>query len=217
MNKQFDLLIFDWDGTLIDTIDWITHSLQEAAERCGCDVPDAQAAKNVIGLSIQSATSTLHPEVDASTHNKLVQWYTQIYASKKLTRDDLFPNVFEMLVELKESGYQLGIATGKTRCGLQAALQATQTEHLFSVTRSADETHSKPDPTMLLEIMQLTKNPPERSLMIGDSIHDLQMAKNARISSVAVACGANSKETLQTCQPLLCLDYATELLSHLIR
>jgi phosphoglycolate phosphatase len=217
MNKQFDLLIFDWDGTLIDTIDWITHSLQEAAVRCGCDVPEAQAAKNVIGLSIQAATSTLHPEVDTPTHEKLVQHYTQIYGSKHLTRDDLFPNTFEMLVELKQSGYQLAVATGKTRRGLQAALHATETEHLFTVTRSADETRSKPDPTMLMEIMQLTKNPPERSLMIGDSSHDLQMAKNTRISSVAVACGANSKESLQSHQPLLCLDYATELLSHLIR
>lgn len=217
MNKQFDLLIFDWDGTLIDTIDWITHSLQEAAIRCGCDVPEAQAAKNVIGLSIQAATSTLHPEVDTPTHEKLVQEYSQIYASKHLSRDDLFPNAFEMLVELKQFGYQLAVATGKTRRGLQAALHATQTEHLFTVTRCADETRSKPDPTMLMEIMQLTQNPPERSLMIGDSHHDLQMAKNARISSVAVACGANSKESLQACQPLLCLDYATELLSHLSR
>ena len=215
MNNRFDLLIFDWDGTLIDSIDWITHCLQTAAERCGCDVPERQAAKNVIGLSIQKATSTLHPEVDAQTLEQLVQHYSREYLSKKLSREDLFPDVVEMLVELKQAGYQLAVATGKTRHGLQQALQSTETEDLFSVTRCADETASKPEPKMLLEIMQLTNCPPERSLMVGDSIHDLQMASNAHISSVAVYCGAHSKDTLQHYEPLLCLAHATELLAYL--
>ena len=217
MNNRFDLLIFDWDGTLINTIDWITYSLQTAAKRCDCDIPEAQAAKDVIGLSIQAATTALHPSVDTKTHDQLVKHYSEIYASKQLSRADLFPDTFEMLLELKQAGYQLAVATGKTRRGLNEALHATQTEHLFTATRCADETQSKPDPTMLLEIMQVTSNAPERSLMVGDSIHDLQMANNARISSVAVSCGANSKETLQTYQPLLSLNHATELLAYLSR
>jgi phosphoglycolate phosphatase len=215
MNNRFDLLIFDWDGTLINTIDWITHCLQTAAERCGCDVPERQAAKNVIGLSIQKATSTLHPDVGTQTLEQLVQHYSREYLSKKLSRDDLFPDIVEMLVELKQAGYQLAVATGKTRHGLQEALQATRTEDLFSVTRCADETASKPEPKMLLEIMQVTNCLPERSLMIGDSIHDLQMATNAHISSVAVYCGAHPKDTLQHYKPLLCLSHATELLAYL--
>jgi phosphoglycolate phosphatase len=215
MNNRFDLLIFDWDGTLINTIDWIAHSLQTAAERCGCKIPEPQAAKDVIGLSIQAATATLHPDADAQTLAQLVQHYSQVYSAKPLSRDDLFPNTYDMLVELKQAGYTLAVATGKTRRGLQEALHATQTEDLFTVTRCADETSSKPDPKMLLEIMQVTNAAPERCLMIGDSIHDLQMAINARMSSVAVYCGANSKDTLQAFQPLLCLSHATELLSYL--
>ncbi len=215
MNNRFDLLIFDWDGTLINTIDWITYCLQTAAERCACEIPEPQAAKDVIGLSIQEATAKLHPEVDVKTHEQLVQHYSREYSSKQLSRDDLFPNTYEMLVELKQAGYQLAVATGKTRRGLQAALDATDTEHLFCATRCSDETRSKPDPTMLLEIMQVTNNVPERSLMVGDSIHDLQMATNARMSSVAVYCGAHSKDILQTLQPLLCLNHATELLAYL--
>jgi phosphoglycolate phosphatase len=215
MNNRFDLLIFDWDGTLINSIDWITHCLQTAAERCGCAIPEPQAAKDVIGLSIQEATSTLHPNVDTKTHEQLVQHYSQAYLSKQLSREDLFPDVIDMLVELKQAGYSLAVATGKTRHGLQAALQATGTEALFDITRCSDETASKPDPKMLLEIMQVTNNPPERSLMVGDSIHDLQMATNALISSVGVCCGAHSKDTLQHYKPLLCLTHATELLAYL--
>ncbi|MDD1606017.1 MAG: HAD-IA family hydrolase [Methylococcaceae bacterium] len=215
MNNRFDLLIFDWDGTLINTIDWITHCLQTAAERCGCRIPEQQAAKDVIGLSIQEATSTLHPNVDAKTHEQLVQHYSQEYLSKQLSRADLFPDTYEMLVELKQAGYSLAVATGKTRHGLQAALQATGTEALFDITRCADETASKPNPKMLLEIMQVTNHPPERSLMVGDSIHDLQMAANALISSIGVCCGAHSKDTLQHYKPLLCLTHATELLAYL--
>jgi phosphoglycolate phosphatase len=215
MNNRFDLLIFDWDGTLINTIDWITHCLQTAAARCACTIPEAQAAKNVIGLSIQAATSTLHPDMDAETHEQLVQHYSHEYSSKQLSRADLFPNIVEMLVELKQAGYLLAVATGKTRHGLQEALRATATEDLFCVTRCADETASKPNPKMLLEIMQVANCVPERTLMVGDSIQDLQMAHNARISSVGVSCGAHSKDTLHQHQPLLCLPLATELLAYL--
>jgi phosphoglycolate phosphatase len=215
MNNRFDLLIFDWDGTLINSIDWIAHCLQTAAERCGCAIPETQAAKDVIGLNIQNATSTLHPKADAHTLEQLVQHYSQEYSSKQLSRADLFPEVIEMLEELKQAGYQLAVATGKTRHGLQDALQATATEDLFAVTRCADETASKPDPKMLLEIMQVTNCTPERTLMIGDSIHDLQMANNARISVVGVTCGAHSKDILQQHEPLLCLAHATELLAYL--
>lgn len=215
MNNRFDLLVFDWDGTLINTIDWIAYCLQTAAEHCGCAIPDVQAAKNVIGLSIQEATSTLHPNVNANTHEQLVQHYSRLYLSKQLSQNDLFPDVIDMLVILKQAGYQLAVATGKTRHGLQEALHATATKDLFCVTRCADETASKPNPQMLLEIMQVTNCTPERTLMIGDSIHDLQMAHNARISSVGVCCGAHSKDNLQQYEPLLCLTHTTELLAYL--
>ena len=213
MKNRFDLIIFDWDGTLIDSIDWIASCLQQAADQCGIAVPEAQAAKNVIGLSINNAMQTLFPEIDPHTQAQLVACYSQQYNSKQISPDDLFPGVYAMLVELKESGYQLAVATGKTRVGLQKALQATGPEEVFCVTRCADETASKPDPKMLLEIIQHTQAAKERTLMIGDSIHDLQMALNAPISAIAVSCGANSAELLQQYHPLLCLQQPTELLN----
>jgi phosphoglycolate phosphatase len=213
MKSRFDLIIFDWDGTLINSIDWITNCLQHAAVQYDCPVPEAQAAKDVIGLSINKAMQTLFPEVGEQMQKQLVACYSQKYFSKQISRDDLFPGVYEMLVQLNKTGYQLAVATGKTRAGLQEALQATGTEELFCITRCADETASKPDPRMLREIIQHTHTAKERSLMVGDSIHDLQMAHNVHISAIAVSCGAHSAEFLQQFNPLLCLQQPTELLN----
>ena len=213
MKNRFDLIIFDWDGTLIDSIDWITSCLQHAAMQYDCHIPESQAAKDVIGLSIDKAMQTLFPDEDKQTQAQLVACYSQKYFSKQISKDDLFPGVYEMLVQLNETGFQLAVATGKSRAGLQEALKATGTEELFCITRCADETASKPDPLMLHEIIQHTHTAKERSLMVGDSIHDLQMALNAHISSIAVSCGAHSEEFLQQYNPLLCLQQPTALLN----
>jgi phosphoglycolate phosphatase len=213
MKNRFDLIIFDWDGTLINSIDWIASCLQQAAVQCGRPIPETQAAKDVIGLSINKAMHALFPEADPQTQEQLVASYSQIYFSKPISQEDLFPGVYEMLVKLNEAGYQLAVATGKTRAGLQEALQATGTENLFSVTRCADETASKPDPRMLQEIIQHAQTAKERTLMVGDSIHDLQMALNASISAIAVSCGAHSAKFLLQYQPLLCLQQPTELMN----
>jgi phosphoglycolate phosphatase len=213
MKNRFELLIFDWDGTLMDSIGWIVHCLQTAADRAGCKVPPTQAAKDVIGLSLIRAMDNLFPEADPELREQLVCAYSQEYASRVLGPGDLFAGVREMLEELNGAGYRLAVATGKTRAGLQKALRATGTEALFCITRAADETSSKPDPTMLLEIMSHMKVAPERALMIGDSIHDLQMAQNAHISAIGVSCGAHSEEILQQYLPLLCLQQPTELLN----
>jgi phosphoglycolate phosphatase len=213
MKNRFDLIIFDWDGTLINSIDWITHCLQNAAAQCNCPIPESQAAKDVIGLSINKAMQALFPDADEQTQKQLLECYSQKYSSKQITRDDLFPGVYPMLVQLKAAGYQLAVATGKTRAGLRRALQATETEDLFGITRCADETASKPDPRMLREIIKHTNATNERTLMVGDSIHDLQMALNAHISAIAVSCGAHSEEFLQQYNPLLCLQQPAELLN----
>ena len=213
MKNRFDLIIFDWDGTLINSIDWITNCLQHAAVQCDRPIPETQAAKDVIGLSINKAMQSLFPEVDKQTQERLVACYSQKYFSRQISRDDLFPGVYEMLVQLNEAGYQLAVATGKTRAGLQEALQATETEELFCITRCSDETASKPDPRMLNEIIRHTHTAKERSLMVGDSIHDLQMALNAHISAIGVSCGAHSAEFLQQYNPLLCLQQPAELLN----
>ena len=213
MKNRFDLIIFDWDGTLINSIDWITHCLQYAAIQYDCPIPEPQAAKDVIGLSIYKAMQTLFPDADPLIQKQLVACYSQKYRSKQISKDDLFPGVHGMLEQLNEAGYKLAVATGKTRAGLQDALKATGTEEQFRITRCADETASKPDPKMLHEIIQHTNSTKERTLMVGDSIHDLQMAHNAHISAIAVSCGAHSEEFLQQYNPLLCLQQPSELLN----
>lgn len=213
MKNRFELLIFDWDGTLMDSIGWIVHCLQTAAHRAGCPIPTPDAAKEVIGLSIIRAMESLFPEADPELREQLIRAYSQEYASKSLGPGDLFTGVREMLEELNGAGYRLAVATGKTRAGLQKALLATRTEDLFDITRTADETASKPDPKMLQEIMSHLNMAPARTLMIGDSIHDLQMAQHAQISAIGVSCGAHSEEILQQYQPLLCLQQPAELLN----
>lgn len=215
MKNRFDLIIFDWDGTLIDSIDWIARCLQNASNNTRHAMPDYQAAKDVIGLSIERAIEALYPEANVDEVLELVNRYETAYFSKKLSRDDLFSGVYEMLESLKKQGYLLAIATGKTREGLDEALNATGTADLFCQTRCADETQSKPHPLMLEEIMISTKTLPERTLMVGDSTHDLQMALNANIVSIGVATGAHDAEQLKNYKPLDCLLHPTELSNYL--
>ena len=213
MKNRFELIVFDWDGTLINTIDWIVTCLQTAGIKHGFVSPEPQAAKDVIGLDIQNAVQTLYPEADSQTQRQIVSDYSQTYFSKKLSQNDFFPGVYEMLKRLKDSGYRMAVATGKTREGLDKALKATETEDIFDITRCADETASKPNPLMLHEIMYLTGTSPTKTLMVGDSIHDMQMALNANIASIGVICGANDAESLRLYDPLLCLHQPTELLN----
>ncbi len=214
MKNRFDLIVFDWDGTLINTIYWIVHCLQLAGEHYGFAKPEPQAAKAVIGLCIDNAVAALYPAADAQTQKAIVALYSKTYFSKRLSQDDFFPGVHAMLLSLKDKGYSLAVATGKTRIGLNEALSATGTGKIFDITRCADETASKPNPKMLHEIMEHTQTTADRALMVGDSIHDLQMAQNAKIPSIGVACGANSAEALARYNPLLCLQLPTELLNY---
>ena len=216
MKNRFDLIIFDWDGTLIDSIDWIARCLQNAANDTRHAIPDYQSAKDVIGLSIEKAIAALFPDANENEVNTLVGHYEKAYFSKKISRDDLFTGVFDMLEALKKNGYLLAIATGKTREGLDEALNATGTVDLFSITRCADETQSKPHPKMLEEIMTHLQISPERVLMVGDSTHDLQMAINAGIASVGVASGSHDADQLLQYQPLHCLSNPVELRLHFI-
>ncbi len=215
MKKNFDLIIFDWDGTLIDSIDWIARCLQNVAPLKNYPVPDYQAAKDVIGLSIDKAIRALYPMANKETEDFLVAEYDKAYFSKHITREDLFTGTYELLTDLKNAGYLLAIATGKTRLGLNEALNATQTEDLFAITRCADETESKPHPKMLYEIIETLGVDKNRTLMVGDSTHDLQMAYHAQIASIGIATGAHSFEQLLQEKPLQCFQHVTELRSFL--
>ena len=217
MKNRFDVIVFDWDGTLVNSIDWIARCLQQAAEQCHYPVPERQAAKDVIGLSIDKAIQTLFPEAQPALQAKLINCYQTAYKTQEMGREHFFDGVYDMLISLKASGYRLAVATGKTRAGLNRALQATDTQDLFDITRCADETASKPAPKMLLEILSFCNSLSERALMVGDTIFDLEMAFNADMASIAVACGAHPETLLREYQPLMCLKQPVELLNLLHR
>jgi len=212
MKNRFDLIIFDWDGTLIDSVDWIVHCIQQAAVRHGCPVPEQQAAKDIIGLSIENAIQQLFPTADAATRQGLVSDYSKTFFAKEISRADLFPGVYPMLEQLKQDGYRLAVATGKKSAGLAQAIAATGVGDLFCTTRCSDQTASKPAPLMINEIIAELQVDKQRTLMVGDSVHDMQMALNAGVAAIGVTCGAHSAQTLRQYQPLLCLDYPTDLL-----
>ena len=212
MKNRFDLIIFDWDGTLVDSVDWIVYCLQQAAAKCHCPVPERQAAKDIIGLSIENAMAQLFPDIDNKMRQQLVAEYAQIFFSRQISRNDLFPGVYPMLEQFRRDGYHLAIATGKKATGLAHAIEATGVADLFSTTRSSDQTASKPEPLMIEEIIAELNVEKQRTLMVGDSIHDLQMAINAGVSAIGVTCGAHCRSVLQQYQPLLCLNYSTDLL-----
>lgn len=199
----------------MDSVDWIVHCLQYAASCHDCPVPSTQAAKDVIGLSIDNAVNTLFPGIDEETRHKLAQDYSQRFFSKNISADDLFPGVPAMLATLKTQGYRLAVATGKRVTGLEKSLTATGTGSLFCTTRSAEQTASKPNPLMIDEIVAELGVSKARTLLVGDSIHDMQLALNAGIAAVGVTCGAHSAKTLQQFKPLLCLDYPTDLMRFL--
>jgi len=211
MKRKFDVIIFDWDGTLVNSIDWIVHCMQETADLEGYPVPEQQAVKNIIGLSIQHALKTLYPEQDESFQKSFMACYSQLFFSRQITPADLFIGIQPLLADLKQAGYLLAIATGKGRIGLERAMLGTGIEACFDMTCCADETASKPDPLMVNTIMAQLGVSRERTVIVGDSIHDLEMANNAGIASIAVHCGAHSKEQLAMLNPLFNLHYATEI------
>ncbi|MFM8330490.1 MAG: HAD-IA family hydrolase [Candidatus Methylumidiphilus sp.] len=212
MKHRYDLLIFDWDGTLIDSIQWIVDSLNFAARECGFDVPPDRLARSVIGLSLERAMATLLPQAQAGDIAPLMAAYQHHYNSKPLGADALFDGVPALLDALRGNGHKLAVATGKTRAGLDHAISATGAAGWFDATRAAGETASKPDPLMLRQIMAELSVPPERTLMIGDSVHDMRMAQNAGVAAVGVFCGADGREQILPFQPLLGLERTADLL-----
>jgi len=215
IKSKFELLIFDWDGTLMDSIDWIVYCLQNAAVDCGYKSPDECAAKDIIGLSIHQAMSVLFPELDQLEKQRLISRYSELYFSRQLGVEDLFPGVVDLLEALKQSGFLLAVATGKSRKGLQHAFEQTGIAGYFVASRCADETASKPDPLMLKQIMSETGVQKEATVMIGDSIHDLEMALNAGISSIAVTCGAHAEPQLLQHRPIEFLQNTSDLITFL--
>lgn len=189
--RQFDLIVFDWDGTLFDSTALIARCIQSACADVGTRVPTDAQASYVIGLGLAEALRHAAPDLPLECHPALVDRYRHHYFARQ-HEIVLFDGTVAMLDALKARGHLLGIATGKSRRGLDAALETSALRGRFDATRTADETASKPDPRMLLELMQALQVGPERTLMIGDTTHDLQLAANAGASSVGVSYGAHA-------------------------
>lgn len=203
--RNFDLIVFDWDGTLMDSTALIVESIQAACADIGVAIPPRERAAHVIGLSLLGAVQEVAPDLDEAGCQRLAERYRYHY----LARDHetvLFDGARELLESLRAQDYQLAIATGKARRGLDRVLAKSGLEPLFHASRCADESFSKPHPGMLLELMDELFVEPTRTLMIGDTTHDLLMAKNAGVPAVAMTYGAHPVEGLATEQPLALLD-----------
>lgn len=213
--KRFDLIVFDWDGTLMDSTATIATCIQAAARDLGLKVPSREQASFVIGLGLQEALQAALPDLDPRRYPALVERYRYHY----LTKDKgltLFDGVREMLSDLSQRGYFLAVATGKSRVGLNRALDAANLFSLFDATRCADETFSKPHPAMLQELTRELGQDMMRTVMIGDTTHDLQMAANAGASGVAVRYGAHDGTELDALGPLYAATSVPELHQWLI-
>jgi len=199
-SRPFDLIAFDWDGTLFDSTAIITRCIQDAVRDVGGVVPSDQDAAYVIGLGLTQALAHAAPDVPAAKYPELGARYRHHYLARQ-NDISLFNGVLPMLADLKAHQYYLTVATGKSRRGLDTALQAVELQDLFSGSRTADETASKPDPRMLQELMLEFGVTPQRTLMIGDTTHDLQMAYNAGCASVGVSYGAHDASTFDALKP----------------
>jgi len=188
--RRFDLIAFDWDGTLFDSTALITRCIQLAVGDVGGTVPSDAQASYVIGLGLMQALAHAAPDVPKEKYPLLGERYKHHYS---LHQNDisLFDGVVDMLGDLKQRQHLLTVATGKSRQGLNHALQAVEIKGLFDGSRTADETAGKPDPLMLHELMREFGVAPERTLMIGDTTHDLAMAQHAGCASLGVSCGAS--------------------------
>jgi phosphoglycolate phosphatase len=198
--QQFDLIVFDWDGTLMDSTAHIARSIQAACRDLGLPVPADEAASYVIGLGLREALQIAAPSLDPGEYPRLVERY-RFHFLLKDPEIRLFGGVREMLAELRDAGYLLGVATGKSRVGLNRALDQVRLTSLFDCTRCADETFSKPHPAMLQELTRELGQDLARTVMIGDTTHDLQMAQNAGAAGVGVAYGAHPSDSLLALTP----------------
>lgn len=211
MNK-YELLIFDWDGTLVDSIGRIVESISVAAARCDLPSLDENAIRAIIGLGLPEAIAMLYPHVkDARTAEAFRRAYADHYLMLESEPSVPYPGVASALQRFRDQGYLLAVATGKGRRGLDRVIAEQGWHELFDVTRCADETASKPDPLMIEEILSHCRVEPQRALMIGDSVFDLEMARRAGVDSVAVAYGAQPIEALRACSPSLAINRFSEL------
>lgn len=213
--KQFDLIVWDWDGTLADSTGMIARAIVKAAEQVGLPSLTMDQARHVIGLGLRDAIHALFPDISDEKAQDLTKQYTiNYYAAEEDVL--LFDGAVALISELNRKGYKQAIATGKGRRGLNIALERSGIAKYFHASRTADECFSKPHPQMLDELMDFLVVTPERTIMIGDTTYDMQMAKNAGTQSLAVTFGAHKADQLLSCHPKGIFNTFSELSAWLI-
>jgi len=206
MSQPYDLIVFDWDGTLMDSEAKIVRCIQAAARDAGIPAPSSDQARHIIGLGLKEALETLFPDETPSRRTEIVDHYRRHFLEHDNTRMPLFPGVEGGLAGLSEKGFLLAVATGKSRRGLERVLDETGTRELFVASRCADETFSKPHPQMLEDLLDMTGVEASRAIMVGDTIYDMQMARSARVAGLAVSYGVHPRDSLLQNGALACLD-----------
>lgn len=206
---KYSLIVFDWDGTIIDSTGTIAECIQQAAAEMGLPVPDDGRARHVIGLGLRDSLLHAVPDLPESRYNDFVALYRKYFLAREDTMK-LFPGVLDLLSDL-QSRHLLAVATGKSRRGLDRALDAGDLRQYFVSSRCGDETHPKPHPAMLLELMDELSLSSNQLLMIGDTSHDLEMARAAGVDSLGVTYGAHKEAGLRACSPLNCFSSVRQL------
>jgi phosphoglycolate phosphatase len=209
-NLQYPMIVWDWDGTIMNSTPTIVDCMQKACADLDMEIPSDQIASHVIGLGLHESIKIILPQIDEGEYPLVLERFRHYY----LSRDHeliLFAGISELLTDLKAKGHLLAVATGKPRHGLDRTLQLHGLSEFFHDTKTADQTRAKPHPQMLLELMEGWNLPPQEVLMIGDTTHDLKMAISAGVDAIAVAYGAHPKEELLSLAPKACVETVKDL------
>jgi len=213
-----ELVIFDWDGTLIDSSGLIVESVQAAIAATGLPERSDEAIRQIIGLGMGEAMAALYPDAAGEAQQRLAQYYRESFSRLMATQPaPLFPGVRDLLERLDTAGYLLAIATGKSRSGLLRDLRASGVGQRFVASRTVDECGSKPSPAMVEALLAEFAIAPERALMVGDTVFDLQMARSAGVPAVGVTWGNHGRDQLQAAAPCRLVDSVDELTAYLDR
>ena len=208
--SRFELIVFDWDGTLMDSAGAIVGALQAACSDLGITEPSDESARHIIGLGLRDALACALPDLPEEQYLSLAERYRYHFLAGD-SGLEMFAGIPELVAGLSRAGHLLAVATGKSRKGLQRALATSGLQALFHASRCADECHSKPHPQMLYELMDELGAAPERTLMIGDTTHDLLVARNAGVAALAVTYGAHPRAELLAAAPLAFADSVAEM------
>jgi len=209
------LVIFDWDGTLSDSVSRIARCIQLSANDHQLPMPSFEQAKDIIGLGLREAILQLFPNAGGDLVSAFAATYSAHYRQQDTSPCEFFPQVLDTLTLLHKRNYLLAVATGKSRAGLDRVLRATNLTTMFHSSRCADETASKPQPLMLQELLAQFDLSPHQAVMVGDTEFDMEMAVNADMPRLAVSYGAHSADRLLRYQPLACMDHFSEIINYL--